>query len=82
MFVAQIFYAPPFNLNTAQIGYLNAGPTVGATLGCLLCMVSTDPVTKWLAKKNNGVYEPEFRLLFMIPLFVCSVKTHQMGCDL
>jgi hypothetical protein len=31
--IAQIFSAPPYLLNTQQLGYLSAGPVVGGTLG-------------------------------------------------
>ncbi|KIM93407.1 hypothetical protein OIDMADRAFT_46215 [Oidiodendron maius Zn] len=76
--VAQIFSAPPFLLSTTEIGCLNAGPAIGGTIGCLMCMVFTDPASKWMAKRNNGIYEPEFRLLTMIPLFIFSMLGYFM----
>jgi hypothetical protein len=71
--IAQIFSAPPFLLDTSKIGYLSAGPVIGGTIACIVCGVITDPFTKGLCQKNNGIYEPEFRLLLMLPFFTFSV---------
>lgn len=65
--MAQIFMAPPYLLTAAGVGYLSVGPFLGGLLGSLLLGATLDPLIKWCAKKNNGVYEPEYRLLGMIP---------------
>ncbi|CAI6339436.1 unnamed protein product [Periconia digitata] len=65
--MAQIFSAPPYLLTAAGVGYLSIGPFVGGLLGAFFMGATLDPLIKWCAKKNNGVYEPEFRLLGMIP---------------
>lgn len=65
--MAQIFQAPPYMLSPAGVGYLSLGPFLGGLLGSVLLGVTFDPLIKWCAKKNNGVYEPEYRLLAMIP---------------
>jgi hypothetical protein len=70
--IAQIFAAPPYLLNTAQLGYIGAGPVVGGVLGCIFCGLVSDPVARWLTRRNNGIYEPEFRLPLMILLPVVS----------
>jgi len=73
--VAQVFSAPPFLLNTAQLGYISAGPTVGGFLGCILCGALSDPVARWLTRRNNGIYEPEFRLPLILPLDTSCLAT-------
>ncbi|CZR68753.1 related to transporter protein HOL1 [Phialocephala subalpina] len=80
LLVAQLFAVPPYNLNTAQIGYLFVGPMVGGLLGCLLCGMISDPLAKAISRRNNGVYEPEFRLILMIlvPIF-CSIGYFLFG---
>jgi hypothetical protein len=65
--MAQIFQFPPYNLSPAGVGYLSLGPFLGGLLGSILTGATLDPLIKWCAKKNKGVYEPEYRLLGMIP---------------
>jgi MFS family permease len=65
--MAQIFMAPPYLLSAASVGYLSVGPFLGGLLGSLILGATLDPLIKWCSKKNNGVYEPEYRLLAMIP---------------
>lgn len=67
LLIAQIFSSPPYLLSTAELGYISAGPAVGGLLGSILCGLISDPIIKWLSRKNNGVYEPEFRLIPIIP---------------
>jgi hypothetical protein len=71
--IAQIFSAPPYLLNTTDLGYLSAGPVVGGTLGCILCGWISDPIVKYISRRNNGTYEPEFRLVIMVFATLCSV---------
>jgi hypothetical protein len=65
--MAQIFMAPPYYLTAAGVGCLSIGPVLGGLLEYLIYGFSLDPLIKWCAKKNRGVYEPEYRLLGMIP---------------
>ncbi|KAI8934732.1 hypothetical protein NX059_008422 [Plenodomus lindquistii] len=65
--MAPIFMAPPYLLSAAGVGYLSVGPFLGGLIGSLLIGSILDPLVVWCAKKNNGVYEPEYRLLGMIP---------------
>lgn len=65
--MAQIFMAPPYLLSAAGVGYLSLGPFLGGLLGSILLGLTLDPLIKWCAKKNKGIYEPEYRLLGMIP---------------
>ncbi|KAE8853756.1 hypothetical protein HRS9122_00748 [Pyrenophora teres f. teres] len=64
--MAQIFMAPPYLLTAAGVGYLSVGPFLGGLLGSVLMGVTLDPLIKWCARKNKGVYEPEYRLLAMV----------------
>lgn len=61
--LAQIFQYPPYNLSASGVGYLSLGPFLGGMLAAIFLGLSLDPMIKWAAKKNNGVYEPEYRLL-------------------
>ncbi|KAH7161031.1 major facilitator superfamily domain-containing protein [Dactylonectria macrodidyma] len=76
LLTAQIFSAPPFLLNTTQLGYFSAGPTVGGFLGALIAGLISDPLIKFCSRRNQGVYEPEFRLFLIMPGFVCSAISY------
>ncbi|KIX96929.1 uncharacterized protein Z520_07043 [Fonsecaea multimorphosa CBS 102226] len=70
--LAGIFAGPPWLFDPAQIGYLGAGPFVGGMIGSIIVAVSGDRVVKWMTIKNKGTYEPEFRLVFMLPCAIFS----------
>lgn len=61
--LAQLFGAPPYLLSPSAIGYLSLGPFVGGALGTVIMGLMSDPLIKWCARRNNGIYEPEYRLL-------------------
>ncbi|KAH7000796.1 major facilitator superfamily domain-containing protein [Ilyonectria destructans] len=76
LLTAQIFTAPPFLLNTTQLGYFSAGPTVGGFLGALIAGLISDPMIKYFSRRNQGIYEPEFRLFLIVPAFVLSAISY------
>jgi hypothetical protein len=73
--MAQIFMAPPYLLSAAGVGYLALGPFLGGLLASVLYACVFDRLAVWCARKNTGVYEPEYRLLGMVP----SVLTTGVG---
>jgi hypothetical protein len=46
-------------------GLTNLGAFVGIVLATCISGPLTDWGTVWLAKRNQGVYEPEFRIFFV-----------------
>lgn len=60
---------PPYNFNAAQIGLMSLPPWIGTTLGSLICGPLSDWLILFLAKRNNGIYEPEMRL-WVIAAFI------------
>ncbi|CAG8954528.1 hypothetical protein HYFRA_00004442 [Hymenoscyphus fraxineus] len=61
-----VFSAPPYKLSSSSIGLLNlplfaVGLVTGLTAGWC-----ADFVVHFLTSQNNGVYEPEFRLVLML----------------
>lgn len=70
--ISQIFSFPPYNLDSAHIGYMSAGSCVGGLLGSIVCGLISDTIALGLAKLNKGVYEPEFRLVLLIPFAIFS----------
>lgn len=49
------------------------GAFLGATAGFLFVGPVADWSVRWLTRKNNGVFEPEFRLFLVIPQALTSV---------
>ncbi|KAK0265813.1 hypothetical protein B0A54_12923 [Friedmanniomyces endolithicus] len=68
--LAAIMLGPPLFFNEVQTGYMYTGAFVGALLGFVLAGLLSDSSVKWLTKRNGGVYEPEFRMLLVIPQLV------------
>ncbi|KAH7323642.1 serine/threonine kinase 16 [Rhexocercosporidium sp. MPI-PUGE-AT-0058] len=63
---AAIFSLPPYNFKPSSIGLMSIPALIGAVFGS----VYGGPLSDWLilvlAKRNNGIYEPEFRLYLCI----------------
>jgi hypothetical protein len=64
--IAQLFSPPLCLLTTAQIGYMSLGPFIGGTVGTVAVALAVDRLAIWMAKRNNGVFEPEFRLVIVL----------------
>jgi len=68
-----IFGLPPLWFTEVETGYLYSGAFIGATFGFLLAGPLADWSAKFLARRNQGVYEPEFRLVLVIPQMIVGV---------
>lgn len=76
---SQIFTAPPFNMSTVAVGTLTGvAPFIGSALGTAAGGWLCDFSGKVLSKRNNGVYEPEFRL-FVMPLAIVAMAVGTFG---
>lgn len=62
----QLFSIPPYNLSAEGIGLMSLGSFIGGALASVTLAVINDPLIRWATRKNNGIYEPEYRLLPMI----------------
>jgi hypothetical protein len=62
-----IFSAPPYTLGPAQIGLTNLPLLIVSLIGSPLSGWAADSIAKFMARRNNGVSEPEFRLVLMFP---------------
>ncbi|RPA91821.1 MFS general substrate transporter [Choiromyces venosus 120613-1] len=68
--LAQMFAGPPTNFGPAELGYMYTAPFIGALAGYFLGAFVSDLSAKWMARKNNNTYEPEFRILLIIPVVI------------
>lgn len=59
--LAQLFTVPPYNFSVSAVGLISIAPLIASLLGFM-----AGPINDWTVKKlarwNNGIYEPEFRL--------------------
>lgn len=68
--LAAIFIGPPLFWDEVNTGYAYAGAFIGAVVGFLISSVLSDWSAKYMTRKNSGVYEPEFRIVLVIPQLV------------
>lgn len=65
--ISTSFAGPPLNLSSSQIGLMSLGPCAGIVVGFLICTLISDWSVKLMVKRNNGIYEPEFRFILTVP---------------
>jgi len=62
-----------YHLSALSTGLVYLGPFIGGVLGSAVAGKVSDLVVRGMARRNKGVYEPEFRLVMMVPVTVCMV---------
>jgi hypothetical protein len=68
---SQIFTPPPYSLSPTAVGNLiGIAPLIGSALGTFLGGWSCDIIAKLMVRRNNGMYEPEFRLVIIMPSLI------------
>ncbi|KAI9884728.1 MAG: hypothetical protein M1823_003472 [Watsoniomyces obsoletus] len=68
--LAAIFLGPPLFFDEVQTGYMYTGAFIGALLGFIVAGVAADWSARVMTRRNNGIYEPEFRLVLILPVLV------------
>ncbi|KAI9800557.1 MAG: hypothetical protein M1833_003215 [Piccolia ochrophora] len=68
--LAAIFLGPPLFYDEVKTGYMYTGAFVGAVLGFIIAGLLADWSARWMTARNKGVYEPEFRILLVVPQLV------------
>ena len=69
-----IFLGPPLFWDEVKTGYAYTGAFIGALVGFLIAGGLADWSAKFMTRKNGGIYEPEFRIVLVIPqlIFGCA----------
>ncbi|ODV84708.1 hypothetical protein CANARDRAFT_8286 [[Candida] arabinofermentans NRRL YB-2248] len=57
-------YDPPFNYGDDKVALMNIPCLIGSIIGCIYAGSLTDYFILWMARKNNGIVESEYRLYF------------------
>jgi multidrug resistance protein len=71
--VAHIYRDTSYNFTALQVGLVYISPFVGGVLGTAVAGRVSDLVVRFMARKNDGVYEPEFRLIMAVPISISTV---------
>lgn len=67
------FSRAPYNFSTASVGFTNFALMGGGIVGLAAAGPLSDWVSMVLTKRNNGIREPEMRLLTFIPFVAIAV---------
>ncbi|PIL31132.1 MFS general substrate transporter [Ganoderma sinense ZZ0214-1] len=67
---ASTIFTISYHFNPAQIGLTHLGGLIGVILGMLVTGPLSDWAIVWMSQRNRGVYEPEYRLVFMLSTLV------------
>lgn len=71
---ASVFQLPPYNFTPGINSLIYVASLIGVGIGTYAGGALTDRFAEWRARKNNGIFEPETRLvLLIIPFFVVPV---------
>ena len=66
-----VFQSPPYNMSQGINSLINVPAVIGIFAGSYVGGALTDTIAKMWAKRNNGIFEPEFRLIALIfPFFI------------
>lgn len=64
---AYFLIEPPYSFTPSAIGLFHLGGFIGAALGTAIGGPMSDWAIVRLARRNNGIFEPEMRLWFSVP---------------
>ena len=71
--ISVIFLGPPLFFTELQTGYQYTAAFVGSMIGLVLSGLVSDSSTKLMIRWNKGVYEPEFRIVLIIPMLIFAI---------
>ncbi|KAM0560986.1 hypothetical protein ACHAPJ_003486 [Fusarium lateritium] len=61
-----------YNFSALQTGLVYISPFIGGILGTGVAGKVSDIIVKIMARRNGGLYEPEFRLIMAIPIIITT----------
>ncbi|ORY67724.1 MFS general substrate transporter [Pseudomassariella vexata] len=71
--VAVIFREGTYHFSALATGLIYLSPFIGGILGSAVAGKVSDIVIQFMARRNGGLYEPEFRLLMAFPVAITTV---------
>jgi MFS family permease len=76
--ISTIFAHEPYNFPATSVGLLYISTFLGGCLGSAVAGRVSDIIVRIMSRRNGGIYEPEFRLVMMIPVMI-FVSSGMMG---
>ncbi|KAL8790328.1 MAG: hypothetical protein Q9213_000680 [Squamulea squamosa] len=70
--VSEIYRTKDYNFSSLGVGLVYISPFVGGILGTAVAGKVSDVIVRAMSRRNDGVYEPEFRLVMAIPVAVST----------
>ena len=67
---ASVFTAPPYNFSVSETGLISLSPFILTIIGELVSGPLNDWICLKLTERNRGIYEPEFRLVLIVPVML------------
>ncbi|KAI1766020.1 MFS general substrate transporter [Hypoxylon sp. FL1150] len=71
--VAVIYREGSYHFSALSTGLVYISPFIGGVLGTAVAGKVSDIIVRALARRNGGLYEPEFRLVMAAPMAVTTV---------
>lgn len=70
--VAHVYQHSPYYFTPLQTGLVYLSPFIGGILGTAVAGKLSDLIVRFMARRNQGIYEPEFRLVMGLPVAICT----------
>ncbi|KAK4189164.1 major facilitator superfamily domain-containing protein [Podospora australis] len=70
--MAVIYREEVYDFDALQTGLVYISPFIGGVLGTAVAGKVSDMIVKAMARRNGGLYEPEFRLVMAIPVAITT----------
>ncbi|KAK4899961.1 hypothetical protein LTR27_002723 [Elasticomyces elasticus] len=70
-----VLSSPPYNWSQNSVSYINAGQIVVSVIALPLLGNGSDWLIRWRARRNDGVHEPEVRLIPLVLPIILGVAS-------
>ena len=78
--IAAVYLGPPLFFDEVQTGNLYTAAFIGSIVGLILSGLLSDRINRIMIRLNHGKYEPEFRIVLVLPMLVfCSIGLYGFG---